>query len=344
MFVYMFSGLVKKGGIIMAKPRVFISSTYYDLKHLRSSLENFVDSLGFEPVLSEKGDIAYSPDIPLDESCYREAMNADIFVLIIGGRYGSEASSGEKKPDKAFFDRYDSITKMEYRNAISNNVPNYILIDSNVYAEYRTFLNNKNNKGIKYVYVDSVNVYYLIEEILSQHLNNPMFPFDKFSDIVDWLREQWAGLFRELLKKLSQQQQIATLTSKVEELGEINQTLRRYMETIMSKVSPDESKEIMDEETKRLREAQIEKELKDNAFFILMINLGFRFDEARNAIEKSNSIANFYRQIMKKTPGSIIIKLLTDNEAAQKDFNKVRTILGKPPFDSFDDIKDSNQD
>ena len=47
----------------MAKPRVFVSSTYYDLKHLRSSLENFVESLGFEPVLSEKGDIAYAPDV-----------------------------------------------------------------------------------------------------------------------------------------------------------------------------------------------------------------------------------------------------------------------------------------
>lgn len=80
----------------MAKPRVFVSSTYYDLKHLRSSFDLFIESLGFESILSEKGDIAFSPDIPLDESCYREAGNADIFVLIIGGRYGSEAS-GEGK-------------------------------------------------------------------------------------------------------------------------------------------------------------------------------------------------------------------------------------------------------
>jgi hypothetical protein len=48
----------------MAKPRVFVSSTYYDLKHVRSSLDLFVESLGFEPVLSEKGNIAYSPDSP----------------------------------------------------------------------------------------------------------------------------------------------------------------------------------------------------------------------------------------------------------------------------------------
>ena len=28
----------------MAKPRVFVSSTYYDLKHLRSALESFIES------------------------------------------------------------------------------------------------------------------------------------------------------------------------------------------------------------------------------------------------------------------------------------------------------------
>jgi len=73
----------------MARPRVFVSSTYYDLKHLRSSLENFVESLGFDPVLSEKGDIAYLPDVPLDESCYREVRNADIYVLIVGGSWAA---------------------------------------------------------------------------------------------------------------------------------------------------------------------------------------------------------------------------------------------------------------
>jgi len=83
----------------MAKPRVFVSSTYYDLKHIRASLELFIQSLGFEAILSEKGDIAYSPEIPLDEACYREAAAADIYILIIGGRYGSEISE-QKKPAK----------------------------------------------------------------------------------------------------------------------------------------------------------------------------------------------------------------------------------------------------
>lgn len=97
----------------MAKPRIFISSTYYDLRHVRASLETFVLSLGYEPILSEKGDIAYTPDIPLDESCYREAAGADILVLIIGGRYGSERSESRSELPRSFFERYDSITKQK---------------------------------------------------------------------------------------------------------------------------------------------------------------------------------------------------------------------------------------
>jgi hypothetical protein len=37
----------------MAKPRVFISSTFYDLRHVRADLERFIKDMGYEPVLSE---------------------------------------------------------------------------------------------------------------------------------------------------------------------------------------------------------------------------------------------------------------------------------------------------
>jgi len=123
----------------MARPRIFISSTYYDLKHLRSSLENFIESLGYEPVLSEKGDIAYTPDVALDESCYREVRNTDVFVLIVGGRYGAEKSETRTSLPKSFFERYDSITKEEYRNAVEKDIPIYVLIERSVYSEFETY-------------------------------------------------------------------------------------------------------------------------------------------------------------------------------------------------------------
>ena len=45
----------------MAIPRVFISSTCYDLKYIRGNLLYLVRSLGYEPVLSEEGDVFYDP-------------------------------------------------------------------------------------------------------------------------------------------------------------------------------------------------------------------------------------------------------------------------------------------
>src|SRR6185437_3402619 len=115
-------------GSIMAKPRVFVSSTYYDLRHIRSSLELFIESVGHEPVLSEKGDIAYMPDVALDESCYREAGACDIFVLVVGGRYGSGVSASDPDAQREASERYDSITRKEYDTAYNQNVPIFVLI------------------------------------------------------------------------------------------------------------------------------------------------------------------------------------------------------------------------
>ena len=43
----------------MARPRVFISSTFYDLKQVRSDLERFVKDMGYDPVRHERGHIPY---------------------------------------------------------------------------------------------------------------------------------------------------------------------------------------------------------------------------------------------------------------------------------------------
>ena len=248
----------------MAKPRVFVSSTYFDLKHIRASLEIFIESLGYEAILSEKGDIAYSPDQPLDESCYREARNADIFVLLVGGRYGAGASSGTQKRTKEFYDRYDSITKQEYLNAVSQDIPIYVLVEKGVYADYETYLRNKDNKDISYAHVDSVNIFRLIEFILSRPRNNPVFHFDRFSDIESWLREQWAGLFKEFIHRMSQQSQISSLSSQVTELAEVNKTLKRYLEEVVSKISPDSSAKLIEAETDRLAEFRKKSEIREN--------------------------------------------------------------------------------
>jgi hypothetical protein len=233
----------------MAKPRVFISSTYYDLKHVRSSLEHFVESLGFECTLSERGNIPYASEVPLDESCYREVENVDMLVLLIGGRYGSEASAGKTQGGKGFFDKYDSITKKEYETAVKRDIPVFIMIERSVYAEYLTFNHNRDTAGIKYAHVDSVNIFHLIDQILRQPTNNPVYQFDGHADIAAWLREQWAGLFRDLLARKSQ---LMTLGAQINKVNEVNATLKRYLEQVIEKVNPDQAERIIKEESQRL--------------------------------------------------------------------------------------------
>lgn len=325
-------------GTAMARPRIFISSTYYDLKHLRSSLDNFVASLGFDSVLSEKGDIAYASDSALDESCYREVSSVDVFVIVIGGRYGSEASSTDKRPSKDFFDRYDSITKKEYEAAAARNIPIYILIDANVYAEYQTFSRNKESKDVRYAHVDSVNVFHLIADILSKPKNNPLQTFVRFGDIENWLREQWAGLFRELLSRMSGQRQIESLASQVEDLRELNVTLRRYLEALMTKVVPEAPKLIAEEQV-RLAEAHILERLQSNDWFQFVRRHTKRSAAAvRDALSAGATPDEFVMAL--KVSGSIsdhLTELLRSSRAAIDDYNECRDILGKPPIIAPDD-------
>lgn len=322
----------------MARPRVFVSSTYYDLKHVRSSLDIFIESLGYDSVLSEKGDIAYTHDKPLDESCYREAEGADLFVLIIGGRYGSEISSASKKPARSFFERYESITKKEYESAVSRDIPIYILIEGGVYSEYQTFLRNKDNKEINYAHVDSVNVFILIEEILGRPRNNPINTFERFSDIESWLREQWAGLFRELLNRQSQQQQFMALTTQVSGLKDINETLKKYLEAVMTGVIPDASSKLIESEEKRLEEMRRQELLRNNRW-CSHVNRTFdiSFDDITSILKESTAFDEFAKLAADKSPiqdafESIFETLQVSNQA-RRDFNDARLIIGMDPIE-----------
>lgn len=176
----------------MAKPRVFVSSTFYDLRQVRSDLEIFIKELGFDPVLNERGNIPYGKEDRLEEYCYKEISTIDLFVSIIGGRLGCESQH------ESF-----SVSQMEFRTAFQLNKQVYIFIDKNVSAEYQTYLLNKQNKDIKYRFADSVRIYEFIESCEKLPANNTIHAFETSGDIIRYLKEQWAGLFQQFLKSQS---------------------------------------------------------------------------------------------------------------------------------------------
>lgn len=175
----------------MARPRVFISSTFYDLRQIRVELDKFIESLGYEPVRNEEGDIPYGKEDALQSYCYKEIENVDILVSIIGSRYGSVATT-EKSQEY-------SISQMELKTALAENKQVFVFIDKNVATEYETYSLNKGNSDIKYKYVDNPNIYKFIEEIKSLPNNNNIKEFETADDITSYLKEQFAGLFKQFI-------------------------------------------------------------------------------------------------------------------------------------------------
>jgi len=332
----------------MARPRIFISSTFYDLKHIRSSLESFIEVFGYEPILSEKGNIAYDPNIPLDESCYREAKTCDVFVIIIGGRYGSAASGQEGSVPRGFYDRYESITKKEYEAAVERDIPVYILIDRSVYTEYETFGKNRDNKGIRYAHVDSVNVFNLIDQIMAQPRNNPIHLFERHSEIEIWLREQWAGLFKEMISRRTSQKQISSLAIQVKELANISTTFKRYLEEIVSRVVAKKTtaEKIIKSEDERFEEVRRLEEFKNNPVIAdLMFGFNLSFEAIHDMFTKAKSMNHFAQMMVEKIPdgqkyASSIVDVWHRNPYYAQEIQKLRQLLGLPDLKFEEDEQD----
>jgi hypothetical protein len=90
-----------------SKPRVFISSTIYDLRDLRSSLKYWLEELGYEVLLSDYSDFPVNPNENSYQACLETIDNCDYFILLIGGRVGGWYNKKQKI----------SITQQEYRRA-----------------------------------------------------------------------------------------------------------------------------------------------------------------------------------------------------------------------------------
>lgn len=202
----------------MAKPRIFISSTFYDLKQVRLELDKFIDNMGYESVRNEAGDIPYGKDEALQQYCYKEIENVDILISIIGGRFGSTSSEDKKA----------SISQQELRTALKENKHVFIFIEKSVFTEYETYLLNKQNDKIIYKFVDNVNIYKFIEEIKVLPNNNNIKDFDTAEDIVTYLKDQFAGLFKQYIID-SKRYKEAIIIKDIENTAKVLKSLVDYI-------------------------------------------------------------------------------------------------------------------
>jgi hypothetical protein len=102
---------VQVRAFMLRKPSLFVSSTCYDLKQVREDIRLCVEGLGLNAILSEHNTFPVNPNLGTVDNCLKVVEgNADIFVLIVGSRYGSPGGDGR------------SITNLEYLTARSKGI------------------------------------------------------------------------------------------------------------------------------------------------------------------------------------------------------------------------------
>lgn len=227
----------------MAIPRVFISSTCYDLADERDSMVSFCNSFGFETALSERGDIFYHPDLHTHTACVRETSNCQIFVLIIGGRFGG----------KYVADKSKSITNAEYAAAREQGIPICTFIKQDVLNDHNFWQKNKEKpfvKDLTFPSIDkqehAIDIFNFIDQIRHAPNNNGFFGFSLNKEIFAHLRKQWAGMFFDYLQARSLSKQFSTTNQTLAALTAASEKIEEIVKGIYQNVEGAGAKDALD--------------------------------------------------------------------------------------------------
>lgn len=163
----------------MAKPRVFISSTCYDLNDIRSELTDYLEKYNFEVLNSQLKNFGVAPKIHSHTACLEQVHNADFLIVIIGKRRGGTYVGSEK-----------SITNEEYSLAIKRGIPIIICVDKQVDDTLRLY--KKNTTADFSSIVDDTRIFHFVEYIKSSSSDNWVFQFNNINDIKDTLKSQFS--------------------------------------------------------------------------------------------------------------------------------------------------------
>lgn len=170
----------------MSKVNVFVSSTCYDLSQIRNDIKQCISDLGHNPILSELKDFPIDTRLTSSENCINAVKNeADIFILIIGNKYGSVLESGK------------SITNSEFLTAVNKGIPIYTFALKQMTTILPLWEKNPNADFSNVV--DNNKVFEFLADVRKKRgLWN--FEFEKAQDIVEILKAQFSNLFHDALR------------------------------------------------------------------------------------------------------------------------------------------------
>lgn len=146
-------------------------------------MKRFFENMGLDPILSETPAFPVSPQTSPVETCLRAVKErTDIFVLIVGARYGSQTESGK------------SVTNLEYLEAKAKGVPVYVFVLKQVLNVLPVW--RKNPQADYEGTVDTPKLFEFVEALRSSQ-DHWVFEFEDAQHIMDTLRGQLAYLFME---------------------------------------------------------------------------------------------------------------------------------------------------
>ncbi len=171
-------------------PNVFISSTIQDLNHLRDSIRDLIIEIGYNPIMSEYGEIGYLPTHSAEESCYLAVKDCQLGVIIIGKRYGAVSKNGL------------SITHNEFRAIREKKLPVIFLVSEEVLSFKRVYDANTNNSDLLFPGMENPsNIFNFIREFSESEINNGLVQYSNVQSAKQNLKKQLAHIVGDLLKK-----------------------------------------------------------------------------------------------------------------------------------------------
>ena len=267
----------------MAIPRIFVSSTCYDLQEIRFQLRHFILEFGYEPVMSEFDDIFYNYELHAQDSCLEEISKCQLFTLVVGNNYGSIY---HKEKDENTTP--DSVTLREFRKALETDIYKHVFINKFVDYDYKNYKraldkillkhfreNNISDDRIEatklsikksfdetypFPYDSYKYVFYFLDIIHELKEGNAHNTFESFVDIKESLKKQWAGFMYESLTKKDKRFD-SSLKPIEDKITHIDLNIKKLLEakttTSNSKISFDIVKLTRDINFDKLEEIQI---------------------------------------------------------------------------------------
>jgi Domain of unknown function (DUF4062) len=171
-------------------PNIFISSTIQDLGHLRDSIRDTIIDIGYNPIMSEYGEIGFLPTDSAEDSCYLALRDCQLAIIIVGKRYGSISKNGF------------SITHNEFRTSRERKVPVIFLVNEEVLSFKKVYESNGNNDDLTFPNMENpAKLFQLIREFSESEINNGLVPYTSVQSAKNNLKKQLAHIFGELIKK-----------------------------------------------------------------------------------------------------------------------------------------------